>query len=630
MIPLSAPLDDLDFDALLEIARSNLPTLAPEWTDYNYSDPGITLVELLAWIADTQIYAIGRNRIDERIQMARLLGFPAQGARPAQGALDPHDKISAHRTILAGTRLTPSGACAPRLEVAVDTPLWPLGIVAVGVETQGKAVDYTATNAQARATYAPFGDPPSKEAVLRVTLAGVLDAGTVRISLGFEIEDDAEEGKDALGGIAVTHLDADGSEARVTVEMDTTGGLRRSGVMILKFRAAAGAGAEQVLLFRSARNTLVPRLLRITPNALPVLQRATFQPPPFEGTGRPGQSIVIEPLRLFGPDEAAESHSWRLVQGKAGLELEVRVQDGAALPVWTPRDLRDAGPGDTWYMPVEHADGRIEISFGNGINGRRPPLDAQIVVKMVVSAGAGGNIAAGIDWQLGATGGLWRNCEPTAGGRDADDLDRLLSELRKRLRSERTLATSKQIEAAARDLSRAYGIHRAAIVEGWEPGRRRPAAAATRTLLVTRKGEGGEPDEWCRAIARELRPRIALAERFLVAAPVWRELRVRVAAVAAPGRVPADVAEEIAAELADRLLPGGKTGARWPLGQDVTAMAVGGWIRRLAGVASVTAVELFDPAGTKIEGGTLVLGRNALPRLVAEADDITVVPGRLS
>ena len=88
-------------------------------------------------------------------------------------------------------------------------------------------------------------------------------------------------------------------------------------------------------------------------------------------------------------------------------------------------------------------------------------------------------------------------------------------------------------------LSPAYGVKRATIVEGWEPGRRRPASPATRTLLVTRKGEGGETEDWRRAIARELSPRIALAERFLVASPVWRALRVRVRAVAMPGRVPA-------------------------------------------------------------------------------------------
>jgi hypothetical protein len=225
---------------------------------------------------------------------------------------------------------------------------------------------------------------------------------------------------------------------------------------------------------------------------------------------------------------------------------------------------------------------------------------------------------------------LWRNWEPTAGGRDADALDHLLSQLRKQLRTARTLATSKQIEAAARDLSKAYGIKRATVVEGWEPGRRLPASPATRTLLVTRKGEGGEPDQWCRAIARELRPRIALAERFLVASPVWRELRIRVAAIAAPGRVPADVAAEIAAALADHLLPSGRKGASWPLGHDVTAMAAGGWIRRLPGVAAVTAIDLLGPGGATLERGTLALARNELPKLVVEAGDVTVVPGRMS
>jgi hypothetical protein len=628
MIPLSAPIDDIDFDALVEIARSNLPALAPDWTDYNYSDPGITLIELLSWIADSQIYSIGRDRIDERMQMASLLGIPSEGARPAVGAVYPREKIGAHRVVRAGTRLTPAGACAPRLEVAVGTPLWPVAIAAVVVETGDTSVDHTATNAQARAAYAPFGDPPSSDAVLRVVLAGVLDAGMVGVSLGFEIEDDADEGKDALGGILVTQLAPDGSEARVAVETDTTGGLRRSGVMILKFRAAAGTGAEQILLFRSARDALVPKLLRITANALPVVQRATLAPPPFAGTGRPGQRIAIEPLRLFAPDEAAEAQTWRLVQSEAGLALDVRVQDGTRLRAWTRGELRDAGPDDDWYELTEQADGsRIDILFGNGINGRRPPLGAQILVGMILSAGAGGDIAAGIEWQLEGGRTKWRNWEPVAGGRDADDLDDRLSRLRTRLRSERTLATSAQIEAEALGLSNAYGVKRASVLEGWEPGRRRPASAATRTLLVTRKGEGVETEDWRRAIARELSPRIALTERFLVASPVWRELRVQVRAVAVPGRVPADVAEEIKAELADRLLPTGGKGVVWPLGQDVTAMAVGGWIRRLAGVAAIVELALLDASGRKIESGTLTLARNALPRLVVRAGDVSVDPG---
>jgi len=629
MIPLSAPLDDIDFDALVEIARSNLPTLAPGWTDYNESDPGITLIELLAWIADTQIYSIGRDRIDERMQMARLLGIAAQGARPAVGALYPRDKMGAHKVIAAGTRLVAMGACAPRLEVAAATPLWPLEIVAVSVEAGGVSTDHTATNVEPRASYAPFGDPPSSDAVLRLTLAGVLDAGMVSVSLGFEIEDDAEEGEDALGGIEVTCLDPGGGETEVAIESDTTGGLRRSGVMILRFEPVAGMGAEQVLLLRSARNALIPRLLRVTTNALPVVQRATLAPQtPFVGTGRPCQRLSIAPVSLFESDEPAEAQIWRLVEGEAGLAFELSVQAGAGARSWRRGDLKQAGPDDEVYELNEQADGnRIDIVFGNGINGRRPPLGAQILMRMILSAGAAGNIAPRIDWQLPGPGTSWRNWEPTTGGRDADDLDSLLSKLRVRLRSERTLATSAQIEAAALGLSRAYGVKRAAIIEGWEPGRRRPGSAATRTLIVTRKGAGVETEDWRRAIARELRPRIALAERLLVASPGWRELRVRVRAVAAPGRVPAEVAGEIRAELADRLLPSGRKGGGWPFGQDVTAMAVGGWIRRLAGVAAVTELALLDARGTPIEGGVLALARNELPRLAAEAEDVRVDPG---
>ncbi|MBV9883799.1 MAG: hypothetical protein JO276_12395, partial [Sphingomonadaceae bacterium] len=327
MIPLSAPLDDIDFDALVEIGRSILPSLAPEWTDYNESDPGITLLELLAWIADTQIYSIARDRTDERSAMASLLGIANEGARPAEGALLPRDRIGVHKEVRAGTRLTPAGACAPRLEVAADTPLWPVEVSSVVVETADGAVDHTTANARPRAPYAPFGDPPSRDAALRVGLAGVLDAGSVSISLGFEIDDDAQAGADQLGGVRISQRAPDGGESPVAVRLDTTGGLRRSGVMILGLNAAPGA-AEQVLLFRAAGDALVPQLRRIATNALPVLQRASFVLPPFLGTGRPGQTLAIAPLSLFESDESAEGRVWRLAQGERGLMIDVQVQDG--------------------------------------------------------------------------------------------------------------------------------------------------------------------------------------------------------------------------------------------------------------------------------------------------------------
>ncbi|MGH8237126.1 MAG: putative baseplate assembly protein, partial [Steroidobacteraceae bacterium] len=66
---------DRRFDDLLEAGRSRLPSLAPRWTDYNAHDPGITLMELLAWVSEAQLYSLARMRRDERAAYAALLGL---------------------------------------------------------------------------------------------------------------------------------------------------------------------------------------------------------------------------------------------------------------------------------------------------------------------------------------------------------------------------------------------------------------------------------------------------------------------------------------------------------------------------------------------------------------------------
>ncbi|HEX2094584.1 MAG TPA: hypothetical protein VHG28_19420 [Longimicrobiaceae bacterium] len=54
-IPLP-DLDDLGYADLLEEARTLLPSFSPEWTNHNPSDPGITLVELFAWLAEMLVW----------------------------------------------------------------------------------------------------------------------------------------------------------------------------------------------------------------------------------------------------------------------------------------------------------------------------------------------------------------------------------------------------------------------------------------------------------------------------------------------------------------------------------------------------------------------------------------------
>jgi len=55
-------------ETLVEFAR--LADFAPDWTDHNDADPGVTLVQLLAWLAELQLY---RSRPLPRDAMPALM-----------------------------------------------------------------------------------------------------------------------------------------------------------------------------------------------------------------------------------------------------------------------------------------------------------------------------------------------------------------------------------------------------------------------------------------------------------------------------------------------------------------------------------------------------------------------------
>jgi predicted phage baseplate assembly protein len=83
---LPAPnLDDLRFQRdLVDEARKRIIHYCPEWTEYNLSDPGITLIELFAWMTELMVYRL--NRVPEKnyIKFLEMLGLqrkPASSAR---------------------------------------------------------------------------------------------------------------------------------------------------------------------------------------------------------------------------------------------------------------------------------------------------------------------------------------------------------------------------------------------------------------------------------------------------------------------------------------------------------------------------------------------------------------------
>jgi hypothetical protein len=69
-------LDDRTFDDLFEEALSLVPAHAPGWTNHNLSDPGVTLVELFAWLAEMLIFRANQVPESHRVAFLRLLNGP--------------------------------------------------------------------------------------------------------------------------------------------------------------------------------------------------------------------------------------------------------------------------------------------------------------------------------------------------------------------------------------------------------------------------------------------------------------------------------------------------------------------------------------------------------------------------
>jgi predicted phage baseplate assembly protein len=85
-MPLPAlDLDTRTWDDLVEEARALVPRLAPGWTDHNAHDPGITLVELLAYLTEQSIYRLNRVPERHRRKFLRLAGFLPAPPRAAAG-----------------------------------------------------------------------------------------------------------------------------------------------------------------------------------------------------------------------------------------------------------------------------------------------------------------------------------------------------------------------------------------------------------------------------------------------------------------------------------------------------------------------------------------------------------------
>ncbi|BAZ08752.1 hypothetical protein NIES4071_05580 [Calothrix sp. NIES-4071] len=69
-------LDDRTYDDLVQEGLKLIPTYAPEWTNHNPSDPGITLIELFAYLTEMLNYRLNKVTDANKLAFLKLINGP--------------------------------------------------------------------------------------------------------------------------------------------------------------------------------------------------------------------------------------------------------------------------------------------------------------------------------------------------------------------------------------------------------------------------------------------------------------------------------------------------------------------------------------------------------------------------
>jgi hypothetical protein len=128
-MPIQSPqLDDLRFDSVVQQMLRRIPVYSPEWTDWNDSDPGVTLIQLFAYLAEQVGYRL--NQVPEKnyIELLKLLGVrlrPALAATARMGIFLSDPPTLDGFTLDARSRFMGKGSTPAIFESDLDVDIIP-------------------------------------------------------------------------------------------------------------------------------------------------------------------------------------------------------------------------------------------------------------------------------------------------------------------------------------------------------------------------------------------------------------------------------------------------------------------------------------------------------------------------
>src|ERR1051325_11399615 len=584
-MPLQMPaIDDRRYQDLRDEALARIPVHNPEWTNFNRSDPGVTLIEVFAFLTESLLYRSNQIPERNRLKFLQLLGISLAPAASARGLVTFTNERGPLSVVTLNDNLEVRAGAVPfRTERGLDV------LPIEGRVYYKRAVTNPSTEQVDYYTqlYATYMGPPTMNAdgtqtpkatpLLYETVpleptetSGVdLSKDAVDNSLWVALmvrESDKQQGDNPFEeAVKKARKEIAGKTLSLGIvpasdepkrNLRPGGGDRASGGASLQYQLPKGGALPSDPHARVA-------LPGVGINCTTVTQRARVAgellPP---GTGEPDQSVFLSKVPV--------------IAGSVRLMVE-----GFTEPWDEIEDLMSAGPEvyvpDLRLPPGERtAENKLvnvftlnresgEIRFGDGTRGRRPSFGASIRASYDYGVGRDGNVGPGsIRTRPAPPVGLKvGNPVRTWGGAEAESVSEGEKQITRYMQHRDRLVTASDFEAIT---LRAPGVEigRVEVLPAFNPALAPnvpgDAPGAVTIMLIPKydaqNPEAPMPDRFFMdAVCSHLEPRRLVTTEVFLRPPVYKGIWVSVGLEVVPGASVAQVREVVKRELLQFLSP---------------------------------------------------------------------------
>jgi hypothetical protein len=645
-MPLPLPnLDTRRWTDLVDDGRSLIPRYSPAWTDYNAHDPGITLLELFAWIAEMDVYRT--NRVPPR-HVLKFLALMEFVLNPPVAASVPLS-LTGSGLIPAGSRFTTASGIGFR--TLRDLAITPAALAALQVDAGDGTVRDQTSKLGTGTSIEMFGHEPVPGSITYLGFSQLPEAPAQ--TLYFWV---AEPG----GGIAAFAWEAFVGGAQpwtaLTVNRDDTLSLTQSGEVELTIpdglvKTALGEVGTQLFYLRcrlvNASYDATPLLARVAPNttlaeqAVPAFATYTIAstaaiagPIPAAGAAicldcTMDTHGVILSLNFLAPNTAGHP-AVRVLKyiaptlaapGSLTIDLEL-VTSSMLLPgapvqqdslhvfthqngnwqEWTRRNDLDSSTRTDFHFTADPTSGAVV--FGDGERGRTVPTGALVFAQYRTTLADGGNLAASLVIKSSLAGVAVTNLSPAQGGAAAEDLEGATSRAAAVLychdsRSPDAPANAVDIEDYERIALRVphTRVARTKAYAGLDaryPCLQAPGSVTVVVIPAMRIPRPMPSAHLLQTVQAYLDRRRTVCTQVHVTGPTYVEVTVTASVALVADANPATVQPAIVTALDTFLDPlvGGPSGDGWPFGRDVYRTEIMQLIAGVSGVDHVTSLSL--------------------------------------